>query len=109
MSMMTVGQAIVKFLDNQYVELDGQVTKFVDGVFTIFGHGIVVGLGQALDQDPGGLKVYQGRNEQGMAHGGEWCAQGKIAGIGLVREQKCTYAENDGDSGQGKEGIGIDF
>ena len=34
MSMMTVGQAIVKFLDNQYVELDGVETKFVDGVFT---------------------------------------------------------------------------
>ena len=68
MSIMTVGQAIVKFLDNQYVELDGEVTKFVDGVFTVFGHGIVVGLGQALDQDPGTLRVYQGRNEQGMAH-----------------------------------------
>lgn len=68
MSIMTVGQAIVRFLDNQYVELDGQVTKFVDGVFTIFGHGIVVGLGQALDADPGELRVYQGRNEQGMAH-----------------------------------------
>ena len=68
MSMMTVGQAIVKFLDNQYIELDGEVTKFVDGVFTIFGHGIVVGLGQALDENPGGLRVYQGRNEQGMAH-----------------------------------------
>ena len=68
MSMMTVGQAIVKFLDNQYVELDGVQTKFVDGVFTIFGHGIVVGLGQALDENPGGLRVYQGRNEQGMAH-----------------------------------------
>lgn len=68
MSIMTVGQAIVKFLDNQYVELDGKETKFVDGVFTIFGHGIVVGLGQALDENPGGLKVYQGRNEQGMAH-----------------------------------------
>ena len=68
MSVMTVGQAIVKFLDNQYVELDGVQTKFVDGIFTIFGHGIVVGLGQALDQDPGGLRVYQGRNEQGMAH-----------------------------------------
>ncbi len=68
MSMMTVGQAIVKFLDNQYIELDGEVNKFVDGVFTIFGHGIVVGLGQALDENPGGLKVYQGRNEQGMAH-----------------------------------------
>lgn len=68
MSIMTVGQAIVKFLDNQYVELDGVETKFVDGVFTIFGHGIVVGLGQALDEDPGNLRVYQGRNEQGMAH-----------------------------------------
>lgn len=68
MSIMTVGQAIVKFLDNQYVEMDGIETKFVDGVFTIFGHGIVVGLGQALDEDPGSLRVYQGRNEQGMAH-----------------------------------------
>ena len=68
MSIMTVGQAIVKFLDNQYVELDGVQTKFVDGVFTVFGHGIVVGLGQALDENPGGLRVYQGRNEQGMAH-----------------------------------------
>ena len=68
MTKMTVGQAIVKFLDNQYIELDGEVTKFVDGVFTIFGHGIVVGLGQALDENPGSLRVYQGRNEQGMAH-----------------------------------------
>lgn len=68
MSMMTAGQAIVKFLDNQYVELDGVETKFAEGVFTIFGHGIVAGLGQALDENPGGLRVYQGRNEQGMAH-----------------------------------------
>lgn len=65
---MTAAQALVKFLDNQYVERDGEVTKFVEGIFTIFGHGIVVGLGQALDENPGGLKVYQGRNEQGMAH-----------------------------------------
>lgn len=65
---MTVGQAIVKFLDNQYVSLDGTEEKFVDGIFTIFGHGIVLGIGQALEENPGGLKVYQGRNEQGMAH-----------------------------------------
>lgn len=65
---MTVGQALVKFLDNQYVELDGVENKFVDGVFTIFGHGIVLGLGQALAENPGSLRVYQGRNEQGMAH-----------------------------------------
>ncbi len=65
---MTVAQAIVKFLDNQYVEMDGKETKFVEGFFTIFGHGIAVGLGEALDTNPGNLKVMQGRNEQGMCH-----------------------------------------
>ena len=65
---MTVGQAIVRFLNQQYVEFDGVEEPFVDGIFTIFGHGMVVGLGQALAEDPGHLKVYQGRNEQGMAH-----------------------------------------
>ena len=65
---MTVGQAIVKFLNQQYIEMDGKVEPFVDGIFTIFGHGMVVGLGQALEEDPGHLRVYQGRNEQGMAH-----------------------------------------
>lgn len=65
---MTMGQALVKFLDQQYVSVDGQEYKFVEGVFTIFGHGIVCGLGQALDENPGQLKVFQGRNEQGMAH-----------------------------------------
>ncbi|MCL1993597.1 MAG: 3D-(3,5/4)-trihydroxycyclohexane-1,2-dione acylhydrolase (decyclizing) [Spirochaetes bacterium] len=65
---MTVAQALVKFLDRQYVAFDGVENKFVDGIFTIFGHGIAVGLGQALDENPGGLKIYQGRNEQGMCH-----------------------------------------
>ena len=65
---MTVAQAIVKFLDNQYVSMDGKETKFVEGFFTIFGHGIAVGLGEALDSNPGNLRVLQGRNEQGMCH-----------------------------------------
>lgn len=65
---MTVGQAIVKFLNQQYVEFDGVEEPFVDGVFTIFGHGIVFGIGEALAENPGHLKVFQGRNEQGMAH-----------------------------------------
>mgnify|MGYP001623776308 FL=1 len=65
---LTTAQAIVKFLDNQYVSMDGEETKFVEGFFTIFGHGIAVGLGEALDSDPGQLKVFQGRNEQGMCH-----------------------------------------
>jgi 3D-(3,5/4)-trihydroxycyclohexane-1,2-dione acylhydrolase (decyclizing) len=65
---MTVAHALVKFLDQQYVSFDGKESKFVEGIFTIFGHGIAVGLGQALDENPGGLKVFQGRNEQGMCH-----------------------------------------
>ena len=65
---MTVAQAIVRFLDQQYVSMDGVETKFVTGFFTIFGHGIAVGLGEALDSNPGQLKVMQGRNEQGMCH-----------------------------------------
>jgi 3D-(3,5/4)-trihydroxycyclohexane-1,2-dione acylhydrolase (decyclizing) len=65
---LTVAQALIKFLDNQYLEIDGQEHKFVEGIFTIFGHGNVVGLGQALEEDCGDLIVRQGRNEQGMAH-----------------------------------------
>ena len=68
MAIMTMGQALIRFLDNQYVSFDGKETKFVDGIFTVFGHGIVCGIGQALDENPGQLKVYQGKNEQGMAH-----------------------------------------
>ena len=41
---LTMAQALVKFLDNQYVEVDGQQSRFVAGVFTIFGHGNVLGL-----------------------------------------------------------------
>jgi len=65
---LTVAQALIKFLDNQYIRVDGNVTKFVHGVATIFGHGCVLGIGQALDADPGRLAYYQGKNEQGMAH-----------------------------------------
>ncbi|BAS48543.1 3D-(3,5/4)-trihydroxycyclohexane-1,2-dione hydrolase [Aggregatibacter actinomycetemcomitans NUM4039] len=65
---LTVAQALIKFLDNQYIEFDGKVTKFVEGIFGIFGHGNVLGIGQALEQDSGDLIVRQGRNEQGMAH-----------------------------------------
>ncbi|MDC9604155.1 3D-(3,5/4)-trihydroxycyclohexane-1,2-dione acylhydrolase (decyclizing) [Xenorhabdus griffiniae] len=65
---MTMAQALVKFLNQQYINVDGEEYPFLRGVFTIFGHGNVVGLGQALEQEPGHLRVYQGCNEQGMAH-----------------------------------------
>ena len=65
---MTTAQALVKFLNQQYVDVDGEQYPFIQGIFTIFGHGNVVGLGQALEEAPGHLRVYQGCNEQGMAH-----------------------------------------
>lgn len=64
---LTMSQALVKFLDNQYIECDGVESKFVTGMFGIFGHGCVVGVGQALEQGGHNLKFYQGKNEQNMA------------------------------------------
>jgi 3D-(3,5/4)-trihydroxycyclohexane-1,2-dione acylhydrolase (decyclizing) len=64
---LTTAQALVKFLNQQYIEVDGKEHRLFKGIFTIFGHGNVLGLGQALEEDPGELEVYQGRNEQGMA------------------------------------------
>ncbi|MCY8471630.1 3D-(3,5/4)-trihydroxycyclohexane-1,2-dione acylhydrolase (decyclizing) [Bacillus halotolerans] len=65
---LTTAQALIKFLNQQYIHIDGKEEPFVEGIFTIFGHGNVLGIGQALEQDAGHLKVYQGKNEQGMAH-----------------------------------------
>ena len=64
---LTTAQALVRFLENQYLEVDGAEARFVRGVFMIPGHGNVVGLGQALTQEVRELEVYQGKNEQGMA------------------------------------------
>ena len=65
---MTVGQALTTFLDNQYISFDGKKYKFVEGVFAIFGHGNVLGFGEALAHMKHNLKFIIGRNEQGMAH-----------------------------------------
>jgi len=64
---LTTAQALIKFLNQQYINVDGVEKPFVEGIFNIFGHGNVLGIGQALEQDAGHLKVYQGKNEQGMA------------------------------------------
>ncbi|GLI07735.1 3D-(3,5/4)-trihydroxycyclohexane-1,2-dione hydrolase [Paenibacillus tyrfis] len=65
---LTMAQALLKFLDNQYIQIDGEERKFVKGVMGIFGHGNVTGLGEALELDKGALQFIQGKNEQGMAH-----------------------------------------
>jgi 3D-(3,5/4)-trihydroxycyclohexane-1,2-dione acylhydrolase (decyclizing) len=74
---LTVAQATIRFLGNQYVERDGVRVRFFAGAFGIFGHGNVAGLGQALlqaevDAAAGGtepeLRYVLGRNEQAMVH-----------------------------------------
>ena len=65
---LTMAQALVRFLENQYIAYDGIEHPFVEGVIMLPGHGNVVGLGQALRQETRRLKVWQGKNEQGMAH-----------------------------------------
>ncbi|OZB98596.1 3D-(3,5/4)-trihydroxycyclohexane-1,2-dione acylhydrolase (decyclizing) [Paenibacillus sp. XY044] len=65
---LTMAQALLRFLDQQYVQLDGKEHKFVQGVMGIFGHGNVLGIGEALEREPGNLRFIQGKNEQGMTH-----------------------------------------
>lgn len=65
---LTMAQALVRFLDRQYISVDGVETKFVAGVMGIFGHGNVTGFGEALERSPGELRFVQGKNEQGMVH-----------------------------------------
>jgi len=65
---LTTAQALVRYLQVQESERDGERRRLIPGVFGIFGHGNVHGVGQALDEAGGGLTFYQGRNEQSMAH-----------------------------------------
>ena len=64
---LTMAQAIIAFLKNQYVERDGLEQSLFAGCFGIFGHGNVAGIGQALQQMPE-FRYYQARNEQAMVH-----------------------------------------
>lgn len=65
---LTMAQALVKFLTKQYISVDGEKSKFVRGVAGIFGHGNVVGIGQALEQYKDEIPFIAGKNEQEIAH-----------------------------------------
>lgn len=64
---LTTAQAIIRFLENQFTERDGEQNRLFEGCLGIFGHGNIAGIGQALEQDPG-LPYYLFRNEQAMVH-----------------------------------------
>ena len=65
---LTMGQAIIEFLKHQRVRRDGREHDFFAGVWGIFGHGNVAGLGQALYEQRDSLRYYLCRNEQAMVH-----------------------------------------
>lgn len=65
---LTMAQALVKFLTKQYISVDGEKSRFVHGVAGIFGHGNVVGIGQALEQYKDEINFMAGKNEQEIAH-----------------------------------------
>ena len=64
---LTMAQAVISFLKNQYSQRDGKQHRLFEGCLGIFGHGNVAGIGQALEQDPE-LPYYLFRNEQAMVH-----------------------------------------
>lgn len=65
---LTMAQALLKFLDNQFIEVDGKERKFIKGMFGIFGHGNATGLAEALERQESDITLIQGKNEQGMVH-----------------------------------------
>ncbi|MFG6667628.1 3D-(3,5/4)-trihydroxycyclohexane-1,2-dione acylhydrolase (decyclizing) [Halomonas sp. HNIBRBA4712] len=65
---LTMAQAVVRYLQAQKVDIDGQIEPLIPGVWAIFGHGNVAGLGEALYQARETLPTYRAHNEQGMAH-----------------------------------------
>jgi 3D-(3,5/4)-trihydroxycyclohexane-1,2-dione acylhydrolase (decyclizing) len=81
---LTVAQALVRFLVNQYSERDGVTQRLVAGCFGIFGHGNVAGIGEALLQAGDALRYHQARNEQAMVHA--------AAGYARMRNRLSTFA-----------------
>ncbi|PIE42680.1 MAG: 3D-(3,5/4)-trihydroxycyclohexane-1,2-dione acylhydrolase (decyclizing) [Gammaproteobacteria bacterium] len=65
---LTMAQALVRYLAAQQVDHQGDISPLFAGVFAIFGHGNVAGLGEALYQVRAQLPTYRAHNEQGMAH-----------------------------------------
>ena len=65
---LTMAQAVVKYLSVQYIKIDDEVQPIFAGVFAIFGHGNVAGIGQALSDYEEQLPTFRGHSEQGMVH-----------------------------------------
>jgi 3D-(3,5/4)-trihydroxycyclohexane-1,2-dione acylhydrolase (decyclizing) len=65
---LTAAQALVRYLQAQHSERDGAIQRAIPAIFGIFGHGNVLGVGQAIQQEGRDLPLYQPKNEQAMVH-----------------------------------------
>jgi 3D-(3,5/4)-trihydroxycyclohexane-1,2-dione acylhydrolase (decyclizing) len=65
---LTMAQALQRYLCAQYVEINGEPQRLISGMFAIFGHGNVAGLGEAMQDAGDAMPIYRGHNEQSMAH-----------------------------------------
>ncbi|MDQ6816010.1 MAG: 3D-(3,5/4)-trihydroxycyclohexane-1,2-dione acylhydrolase (decyclizing) [Actinomycetota bacterium] len=92
MPELTVAQALIRFLAAQHTARDGREQRFIEGCFGIFGHGNVAGIGQALQQEAGAVRYYQGRNEQTMVH----VAAGFARASNRLRTLACTSSVGPG-------------
>ncbi|RZT66513.1 3D-(3,5/4)-trihydroxycyclohexane-1,2-dione hydrolase [Microcella alkaliphila] len=85
---MTVSQALIEFLGRQWTVDGGIRERTIPGMFGIFGHGNVAGIGQALRQanvdDPDLMPYYQARNEQAMVH--------QSVGFARMHRRRATFA-----------------
>jgi 3D-(3,5/4)-trihydroxycyclohexane-1,2-dione acylhydrolase (decyclizing) len=85
---MTVSQAIVEFLAHQYTVDGNHRERTIPGIFGIFGHGNVAGIGQALKQfsvdNPSLMPYYQARNEQAMVH--------ESSAFARIKRRRATFA-----------------
>ena len=80
---LSMAQALLKFLSQQYISIDDSEQRFVHGIFGIFGHDNVTGLGEAIQFGDHGLTFIRGNNEQGMVHAATAFAKQKI-GLGFM-------------------------
>jgi 3D-(3,5/4)-trihydroxycyclohexane-1,2-dione acylhydrolase (decyclizing) len=92
---LTAAQAVVRFLAAQWSERDGRRQRAVPGMFGIFGHGNVCGLGPALEEDVGrSVTFHQPKNEQSMVH----AAIGYARANNLLSTLACTASIGPGST-----------
>ena len=89
---LTMAQAVIEFLQQQYVQRDGNRNPFFAGCWGIFGHGNVAGIGQALQQYAETFRYYQSRNEQAQVH----CAVAYAKAKNRLQTFACTSSIGPG-------------